>query len=132
MLDDVRAAIGRGMVVWAECGGYMWLARTIDGHPAVGAVPGDARMTDSLTIGYRTAVTAVDTPLGPAGTELRGHEFHHSVMDPPGDALVLSGRYGGGPAGFGSPSILASYLHQHLASTPELAERFVAAAIAGR
>lgn len=130
LLEDVRAAIERGMVVWAECGGLMWLARELDGHRLVGAIPADAHMTESLSIGYRSAVTSLDTPLGPAGTELRGHEFHRSVIDPAGTALELSSRFGTSTAGFGSPTMLASYLHQHLAATPELAERFVAAAAA--
>jgi cobyrinic acid a,c-diamide synthase len=96
----------------------------------VGAVPCDARMTERLTIGYRTAVTQVPSPFGPAGTELRGHEFHRSAVSPTGDALALEGRFGRGPGGFASPRVFASYLHQHLASSPELATRFVG--LAGR
>jgi cobyrinic acid a,c-diamide synthase len=92
----------------------------------VGAIPTSARMTEGLTIGYRTAVTRRPSPFGPPGTVLRGHEFHRSVVDPPGDALDLRGRFGSGTAGFASPTRFASYLHQHLAATPELAERFVA------
>jgi cobyrinic acid a,c-diamide synthase len=93
-----------------------------------GAVPCDARMTDGLTIGYRTAVTRAPSPFGPVGTVLRGHEFHRSTVSPAGDALVLEGRFGRGPGGFASPRLFASYLHQHLAASPELAARFVALA----
>lgn len=132
LLDDVRRAIDGGLVVWAECGGLMWLARSLDGHPLVGALAGDVRMTDSLTIGYRSAVTTVATPLGPVGTKLRGHEFHRSAIEPAGDALALSSPFGDSTAGFGSPTLFASYLHQHLAATPALAERFVHAAAAAR
>jgi len=128
LLADVRARVDAGLVVWAECGGLMWLARSLDGHPLAGVVPGDVRMTDSLSIGYRTATTTVACPLGPAGTELRGHEFHRSVIEPAGDALELRGRFASGSAGFATPTLLASYLHQHLAATPELAEHFVATA----
>ncbi|MDQ4091591.1 MAG: cobyrinate a,c-diamide synthase, partial [Actinomycetota bacterium] len=66
--------------------------------------------------------------LGPAGTALRGHEFHYSVLDPPGDALDWSGRAGGGRCGFAGPNLLASYIHVHLGADPAPAERFVAAA----
>src|SRR5207302_9981031 len=100
----------------------------VDGHAVVGAVPAAVRMTNALTIGYATAVTSIDTPLGPAGTTFRGHQFHYSATDPPGDALLLSGRFGNGPSGFGNPTMLASYLHQHLAASPQLAEQFVASA----
>ena len=132
LLDDVTGRIEGGLVVWAECGGLLWLAEELDGHPLVGAVAGSARMTDRLTLGYRTVVQRVDTPLGPAGTALRGHEFHYTAMEPAGEALELTGRTGIVLGGFGGPSLLASYLHLHLAGQPQVAEAFVASAVAVR
>jgi len=126
LAHSVRSAVQDGMVVWAECGGLLWLAESLDGHPMVGAVGATARMTEQLTIGYRRATTLADSPLGPAGTELRGHEFHHTELDPPGEALQLESRFGGGRGGYASPTLFASYLHQHLAAAPEVAERFIA------
>jgi cobyrinic acid a,c-diamide synthase len=128
LLDDVGRHLGRGVVTWAECGGLVWLCRALDDVAMVGAVPASARMTDRLNIGYRSAVTRTPTPFGPPGTVLRGHEFHRSIVEPAGEALELRGRFGHGTAGFASPTLFASYLHQHLAATPELAERFVTAA----
>ena len=125
LLDDVGRHLARGMLVWAECGGLVWLCEALDGVAMVGAIPAEARMTERLTIGYRTAVTRTSSPLGPPGTTLRGHEFHRSMTDPAGDALELRSRFGAGTAGFASPTLFATYLHQHLAATPELAERFV-------
>ncbi|HJV09216.1 MAG TPA: hypothetical protein VJ653_06025, partial [Acidimicrobiales bacterium] len=86
------------------------------------------RMTDRLTLGYRRARVRCDSPVGPAGTELRGHEFHYSALDPPGDDLDWSGRVGEGRCGFASPDLLASYIHVHLGADPTPAERLVAAA----
>jgi len=128
LLDEVGGRVATGMVTWAECGGLLWLARSVDGHAMAGAVEADGRMTDRLTLGYRRSVTGLDTPLGPAGTELRGHEFHYSVLDPPGHALAWEGRQGSRRGGFASSTLLASYIHLHLASHPEWAERFVATA----
>jgi cobyrinic acid a,c-diamide synthase len=132
LLDDVAAKVGSGLVVWAECGGLLWLSEALDGTPMVGSIPARARMTESLTLGYRSALTQVATPFGPAGQELRGHEFHRTILEPAGDALALRGRFGAGMAGYASPSMFASYLHQHLAATPALAEAFVATAGAAR
>ena len=127
--DDVRRRVREGMVTWAECGGYLWLADALDDSPMVGALEGvRARMTTQLSLGYRNAVTNVDSFLGPAGLALRGHEYHYSVVEPEGDAMTLSSRFGVMSAGYASTTLFASYLHQHLAATPELAERFVAAA----
>jgi cobyrinic acid a,c-diamide synthase len=128
LLADVRARVDEGMVVWAECGGLLWLSRSLDGHALCGALAAEGRMSDRLTLGYRKARVDCDTPVAPAGTELRGHEFHYSVLDPPGDALEMSGRNGATRAGYASPRLLASYLHLHLAADPRLAERFVATA----
>ena len=118
LLDDVRAKVDGGLVTWAECGGLLWLARSLDGRPLAGALAADARMTDRLTLGYRRATVRTESPLGPAGTALRGHEFHYSTLDPPGDGLDWSGRTGSGRAGFARPHLLASYVHVHLGLDP--------------
>ena len=132
LLASVARAVSGGLVTWAECGGLLWLCEALDRTPMVGAIPARGRMTESLTIGYRSAVTRVASPFGPAGVVLRGHEFHRSVLEPAGSALRLAGRFGEGEAGYASPTLFASYLHQHIASTPALAESFVAAADRGR
>jgi len=121
LLDDVRRHVAAGLTTWAECGGLLWLSRGVDGIPMAGALPCDGRMTDRLTLGYRRVTTSTASPLGPAGTTLRGHEFHYSVAEPPGDGLDPVG-------GYLSPSLAASYVHLHLGASPEVAEHFVAAA----
>jgi cobyrinic acid a,c-diamide synthase len=130
LLDDARARIDAGLVTWAECGGLLWLSRSLDGVAMAGALPCAARMTDHLTLGYRAGVVRGPSPWGPAGTPIRGHEFHYSIVDPAGDALATVGREGATSGGFVSPSLMASYVHTHLGGTPEVAERFLAAASA--
>ena len=93
-----------------------------------GVVDADATMGGGRVLGYRSATTTRPSPLGPAGTQVRGHEFHYSTTDPGGDALVLAGRHGTTNGGFAAPHLLASYLHIHLASYPTIAETFVSAA----
>jgi cobyrinic acid a,c-diamide synthase len=132
LLEDVRLAVGAGLATLAECGGLLWLTRSLDGHPMAGVLAADAAMTDRLSLGYRRAVARVDTPVAKAGAELRGHEFHYSQVTPPGDALDLSGRFGQGTAGFATPTLLASYLHLHFGADPEPAERFVRTAAGER
>lgn len=129
MLASVARHHRHGGVVWAECGGLLWLARSLDGWPMAGVVDADATMSGGgRVLGYRAATTTERSPLGQAGTELRGHEFHYSATDPGGEALVLTGRSGVTRGGFAGPGLLASYLHVHLAAAPHLAEAFVSAA----
>ena len=124
---DLRRRVGNGMPVWAECGGLLWLCRSLDGTPMAGVLPADARMTDRLSLGYRTARAATASPVAAVGAQLRGHEFHYSVVEPGGEALELSARWGSRADGFASPTLLASYLHVHPGGDPTPVQRFAAA-----
>jgi cobyrinic acid a,c-diamide synthase len=126
--EDLREKAGAGLVIWAECGGLLWLGRSLDGHPLTGLLPAEGTMTQRLTLGYRTAELQVDSPVGAAGDHRRGHEFHYSSLSPTGSALTLRSRAGESSAGFASPRLFASYLHLHLGSDPRTAERFVSTA----
>jgi cobyrinic acid a,c-diamide synthase len=131
LLIDILQRVRGGLLTWAECGGLLLLCETLDGVRMAGVLAGvHARMTERLTIGYRAATTTGDGVFGPAGTSLKGHEFHRSATEPAGAALKLLGRSGAGEGGFSGPRLFASYLHQHLAAAPQLAERFVRAASA--
>lgn len=135
LLDDVRSRVRAGMPTWAECGGMLWLSRSVEGHELCGVVPAEAQMRERITVGYRTAHVRTDNPVAPRGSELRGHELHYSALSPPGDALELSGTSGSRTDGYASGSLLATYLHLHLGADGAPAERFVeaaAAATAGR
>lgn len=125
LLESVREEVRRGLVVLAECGGLLWLASSLDGREMAGVLPARGRMTGRLTLGYRRVLARRDTPVLAAGRSARGHEFHYSEVEPTGDALELTGRFGRGPGGFGGERMLASYVHLHFGSDPALARRLV-------
>ncbi|HEX2382438.1 MAG TPA: cobyrinate a,c-diamide synthase, partial [Acidimicrobiales bacterium] len=75
LIADAAERIAFGLPTWAECGGLLWLATDLDGHPMVGAVPTRARLGDRVVLGYREGRTTVHSPIGRAGTFVRGHEF---------------------------------------------------------
>ena len=128
LLADVHRSVSAGLPTWAECGGLLWLCRTLDGQPMAGVVAADGRMTSRLSLGYRSVVTTAPSPIGAPGTTVRGHEFHYSEVDPPGGALTVEARGASSPAGFATPTLLASYVHVHLATRPDLAAAFVGVA----
>jgi cobyrinic acid a,c-diamide synthase len=121
----LRRRIYGGLVVWAECGGLLWLARTLDEHRLVAAIEADGVMAGRLTLGYRRAVATVDSPVARAGAEVRGHEFHYSNLEPPGDAWTFTEGPTPRSEGFASPTMLATYLHLHLGGDPAPARRLV-------
>jgi cobyrinic acid a,c-diamide synthase len=125
LLADVRHHVAEGMAVWAECGGLLWLCRSLDDRLLAGVIDAKAVMTERLNLGYRRAVSNADAPIGPAGTEVRGHEYHYSEVQPAGSALTLVGREGSSDAGFATDRLFASYLHVHLGARPDLAEGFL-------
>ncbi|WP_345569247.1 cobyrinate a,c-diamide synthase [Streptomyces plumbiresistens] len=129
--ERLRKAVGElalsGVPVAAECAGLLYLCRELDGQPMCGVLDATARMGERLTLGYRDAVALSDSVLAVAGTRMRGHEFHRTVVEP---------GAGGAPAwgvraperrveGFVERGVHASYLHTHWASEPGVARRFV-------
>jgi len=127
MLTGVRSAVRRGVLVYAECGGYMYLGKCcIDAtsvhHDLLGVLPYTFQMgIERAQLGYREISTVRDTILGPAGTKLRGHEFHWSrIVDPFSKAHAayrLEGREDT-LEGYADKTILASYVHVPLAAHP--------------
>ena len=128
MRESVRDFAASGRPVIAECGGLLYLARELDGHPMCGVLDATARMTGRLTLGYREALALTDSPLAQTGTEVRGHEFHYSTVEPGFGERPAWDLVGRGPEGFVAGNVHASYLHTHWAATPELPCRLVRAA----
>ena len=92
-----------------------------------GVIRASGRMTGRLTLGYRDAVAATSSVLAPAGTPVRGHEFHRTTVQP-GCSPAPAWRLGSRAEGFVQGSVHASYLHLHWAGQPAVAPRLVAAA----
>ncbi|MDN3295073.1 cobyrinate a,c-diamide synthase [Streptomyces ficellus] len=116
-----------GAPVAAECAGLLYLARSLDGKPMCGVLDADARMSQRLTLGYRDAVAVNDSPLAAAGTRMRGHEFHRTVLEPGAGPVPAWGlrQPERRVEGFVQGGVHASYVHTHWAAVPRTARRFV-------
>jgi cobyrinic acid a,c-diamide synthase len=128
MRESVRDFAAGGRPVVAECGGLLYLARELDEHPMCGVLGATARMTGRLTLGYREALASTESPFAGAGTEVRGHEFHYSTVEPGAGEWPAWDVVGRGPEGFVAGGVHASYLHTHWAATPGLPRRLVRSA----
>jgi cobyrinic acid a,c-diamide synthase len=132
MREQVRAFAVRGGVVYAECGGMIYLAKsltTIDGgvHAMAGVLPLEMEMTPRLVdFGYVEVQLTRDCLLGPRGTEIRGHSFHTSriVAGAKDGAMETSYRVRFSISrkeqaeGFACGNVLASYAHLHFRANP--------------
>jgi cobyrinic acid a,c-diamide synthase len=134
----LKEAAAGGLPIYAECGGLMYLAREIRdvegrAYPMAGIFPFTVRMLPRLqALGYREVTLTAPGLLGPSGTRARGHEFHYSeiVGKPQGVGRLyrLTPRRGGAAVreGYGEGNVLASYVHLHFGSNPEVARHLVA------
>ena len=134
MLESLRGALARELPVYAECGGLMYLGQSLSDlegvhFPMVGALPVVSSMSNRrLTLGYREVEAGADTPLLHRGQQVRGHEFHWSVLEEEPNldqAMYRVTNQENRPEGFRVGSIWASYIHIHLGSARGLAQRFV-------
>jgi cobyrinic acid a,c-diamide synthase len=134
---ELAAQAAAGLPIYAECGGLMYLSqeiRDLEGNPhsMVGLLPLQVRMLKRLkALGYREITLRAAGLLGPAGTRARGHEFHYSeIAAETGDLARLyhlTARQGAeaAPEGYSLMNILASYVHLHFGSNPEVARNLV-------
>ncbi len=136
MRTAVRKAVQGGIPTVAECGGFLYLGRTLQGadglcYPMAGCLPGDAVRTDHLVrFGYAELAADRDSLLFRAGERVPVHEFHYWDSSETGGDLTahkpLTGRTW--RCGFAGATLYAAFPHLYFAGRPALARRFVQAA----
>jgi cobyrinic acid a,c-diamide synthase len=109
--------------VHGECGGYMALGTSLtDANGVIHEMAGLLSVSTSfarrrLHLGYRKARLIEDSCLGPAGSLLRGHEFHYASIESPGrDApfILSSDAYGSEAVPTGSRRTFVSGTFVHV------------------
>jgi len=138
-MQSVSEAAAKGLPIWAECGGLMFLARQLEwqgkAYPMSGVLPADVVVHDRPQgHGYQEVKVDDENPFLGKGTLIRGHEFHYSQvisLDNLSTAFkVLRGSgIGSKRDGIVINNTLASYLHIHSAATPEWSRGMVNAAV---
>lgn len=143
---SVRERIDEGLPVYAECGGLIFLGRSIllDGaeYPLAGVFPVTFAIgAKPQAHGYSTFVVEKSNGFYPVGTRIKGHEFRYSIVhqwEGADDELVLAMERGtgfsGGRDGLVKNNALALYTHVLASGTPQWVSGFMAAArsFAGR
>ncbi|MCD8097043.1 MAG: cobyrinate a,c-diamide synthase, partial [Lachnospiraceae bacterium] len=133
MRSAIRDALKSGMPCIAECGGFLYLHRELEGddgsfYPMAGYLDARAYRTDRLgRFGYINLCAREDGLLGTAGTTLRGHEFHYWESERCGDAFHAKKPVGKREwdCVVGSECLYAGFPHLFLWSNPEAAYSFL-------
>ena len=134
--EAIKKAAEEGMPIYGECAGLMYLTDSItdfdgESYDMVGVLKGKTLMTQKTLVTYSLAEATRDTLLCRAGSQLRGHEFHNSIItDIPSDAeFAYSMKMGEGTKdkkdGWMQYNVLASYMHIHFAQNPKIVKTFI-------
>ncbi|MCK5661438.1 MAG: Ni-sirohydrochlorin a,c-diamide synthase, partial [Methanosarcinales archaeon] len=148
MKESILAASKRGMPIYGECGGLMYLTEKIitadmskSAHitapmenaefSMTGVLPGKTLMGTKRVVSYNVGHCSVDCVIGDKGSSFRGHEFHHSeIIDLPADAKYVIELTRGvgivdGWDGLSVNNVVGCYAHLHGASYRKFAPCFV-------
>ena len=135
MRSAVQKAVAGGLPTVAECGGFLYLGRSLEGadgivYPMAGVLPGQGfRVGRLVRFGYAKLTAHTDSMLFAAGECLPVHEFHHWDTTANGEAFAAAKADGRQwSCGFANEHLYAGFPHLYWAGTP-LPRRFVEAAV---
>lgn len=141
--ERVAGLVRDGLPVYAECGGFMYLSRSLiyrgTPYPMAAVFPLDVDFCQRPQgLGYVEAEVVADSPYHPAGCRFRGHEFHFSrpvnEEAPLAEHCLLRLRRGKGMTGNAAgvrldglltKACFAAYTHLFAPATPHWAPTFV-------
>ncbi len=138
--ENILEASRDGLPIYAECGGLMYLCRSVnwqgENYPMCGVFPYEIVIGKKPEgHGYSELETTLENPFFEPGDTIFGHEFHYSKIDEPKTPVgrtVFHVRRGAGVAdrreGVIMGNVLASYTHLHALATPKWATGMVNAA----
>jgi len=134
--QSLREAAQRGLPIYAECGGLMYLGETLtigeNHYPMAGVLPiGFSMEKKPQGHGYTLLQVEEENPFFPVGREIRGHEFHYSrMLYVRGGGAYFAFRVKRGEGidrkrdGLCCRETLATYTHLHALGCPEWASGF--------
>ena len=125
MLKDIKDFHLDNRPIFAECGGLMYLMKSIHEDAVVNVYPYKSILTERVqALKYTIAEVQKDNIISKKGEVFHGHEFHYSkvIVDTPKNEFAFKITRGKGSYnlqdGFMEKNTLASYVHTHVAAMP--------------
>jgi len=140
-LDSLRRSIERGLPVYAECGGAVYLGEKLVVDEKQYAMASALPVTFVFRAtpqghGYTVLETVENNPFYSVGSSIRGHEFHYTTMlSSAAKDLTFAFRvrrgvgFDGQRDGLCRHNVLASYTHVHALGAESWAPSLVRAAL---
>lgn len=134
MRKSINKFHNNGNPIYGECGGLLYLSKSIDGFKMCDVIPHPSKMTDKVQgLSYVIAKSNKDNLISKKDDIFRGHEFHYTKLQIEKNLLnnvdfALDIQRGRGIInnhdGISIGNTLASYLHIHACSCPNFAHNF--------
>lgn len=130
MLKSINKFHNEDRPIYGECGGLIYLSKSIDGLDMVNAIPYTSEMTSRVQgLNYVVARSNQDNLISDKGDVFRAHEFHYTKLniDSTKDLVfdVLRGRgVLDNMDGVSVKNTLANYIHIHACSHPNFGYNF--------
>ncbi|MCE7699313.1 MAG: hydrogenobyrinic acid a,c-diamide synthase (glutamine-hydrolyzing) [Methanobacterium paludis] len=140
MRSSVKMVHDEERPIYAECGGLMYLTKSINGRDMCNVFGYNSLMTKKpQALSYVIAEAVKDNIVLKSGETFRGHEFHYSKVDMDAGKLkdlkpefafkILRGKgITDSKDGLMSKNTVASYVHAHVAACPGFASNFTSSA----
>ena len=127
MRKSVSDAIFDGLPTIAECGGFLYLHRHLDGAEMAGVIDADAVLTDRLQpFGYVTLTAQHDNVLCAQSGQIHAHEFHYAKSDNNGCDFIAEKQNGRKwNCVHATRSLYAGFPHLYFRANVEFAENFI-------
>lgn len=133
MRDSINVAVEQGIPLVAECGGFLYLHKKIEGEDGrtylmAGVIDAEAYRTKlNKQFGYIGIQSNMENFWLGKNEIIKGHEFHYWESSDSGDAFYAKKPIGdrGWNCMHTSTHMLAGFPHLYYPSNPEIARRFL-------
>ena len=131
MRNSIYKYYNEGNPIYAECGGLMYLSKSINNRNMCNVFSYPSKMTKNVqALSYVISEAQKDNIILKKGDIFRGHEFHYSKVDignskPEFAFKIIRGKgIFGSNDGLMAKNTVASYVHTHVAACPQFALNF--------
>lgn len=132
MRESVKRKVDEGLPTAAECGGFMYLHKSIEGIPMAGVIDAEAYNAGRLVrFGYIRLTALKDTMYCRKGESIPAHEFHYWDSSENGDAFLAEKPYSkkSWKGGISKGNLAAGFAHIHYYGNTNFADNFIRSAV---